>query len=97
MRKLVVSEWVTLDGVFDADTMDQWFNPYHSDERAEYIQETILASDALLLGGVTYEMLAPYWSSLRNNEMGIADRLNGHPHYWQWHPRPIADANRPDR
>ena len=81
MRKLVVSEWVTLDGVFDADTMDQWFNPYHSDERAEYIQETILASDALLLGGVTYEMLAPYWSSLRNNEMGIADRLNSAPKY----------------
>ena len=81
MRKLVVSEWVTLDGVFDADTMDQWFNPYHSDDRAEYIQETILASDALLLGGVTYEMLAPYWSSLRNNEMGIADRLNSAPKY----------------
>ncbi len=79
--KLVVSEWVTLDGVFDADTMDQWFNPYHSDDRAEYIKETILASDAILLGGVTYEMLAPYWSSLKNNEMGIAGRLNSAPKY----------------
>ncbi len=28
MRKIVVSEWVTLDGVFDADTMGQWFIPY---------------------------------------------------------------------
>ena len=28
MRKLVVSEWVSLDGVFDADTMKQWFHPY---------------------------------------------------------------------
>jgi dihydrofolate reductase len=81
MRKLVVSEWVTLDGVFDADSMDQWFNPYHSDDRAKYIQETILASDAILLGDVTYEMLAPYWSSLRNNEMGIAGRLNSAPKY----------------
>jgi hypothetical protein len=45
MRKLVVSEWVTLDGVFDADTMAQWFDPYHSDDRAEYIQERILTSD----------------------------------------------------
>ncbi len=26
-------------------------------------------------------MLAPYWSSLRNNEMGIADRLNSAPKY----------------
>jgi len=23
-RKLVASEWITLDGAFDADTMDQW-------------------------------------------------------------------------
>ena len=76
MRKVIVSEWVTLDGVFDADTMEQWFNPYHSDDRAEYIKETILACDAILLGRATYEMLAPYWSTLRNNEMGIADKLN---------------------
>lgn len=46
MRKLVVSEWVTLDGVFGADTMEQWSNPYHSDDRAKYIQQNILACDA---------------------------------------------------
>jgi hypothetical protein len=33
LRKLVVSEWITLDGVFDADTMDQWWIPYDSVER----------------------------------------------------------------
>ena len=33
MRKLVVSEWITLDGVFDADTMKEWFEPYDSDGR----------------------------------------------------------------
>ena len=81
MRKLVVSEWVTLDGVFDSETMEQWFIPYHSDDRGEYIKEGILASDALLLGRVTYEMLAAYWPTLRNNEMGIADRLNSAPKY----------------
>jgi len=26
-RKLVVSEWMTLDDVFDADTMKEWFEP----------------------------------------------------------------------
>jgi dihydrofolate reductase len=81
MRKLVVSAWVTLDGVFDADSMDQWFLPYDSVERQEYIRDGILASDALLLGRTTYEMLAPYWSSLRNNEMGVADKLNSVPKY----------------
>lgn len=35
----------------------------------------------LLLGRVTYEMLAPYWSALKKNEMRIADRLNNAPKY----------------
>jgi dihydrofolate reductase len=81
MRKIVVSAWVTLDGVFDADIMDQWFIPYDSQARQEYIREGILACDAILLGRVTYEMLAPYWSSLKKNEMGIADKLNSLPKY----------------
>ena len=46
MRKLVVSEWVTLDGVFDADTMKEWFEPYDSDDRRNYIRESVMASDA---------------------------------------------------
>jgi dihydrofolate reductase len=72
---------VTLDGVFDSDAMEQWFLPYHSDDRGEYIKEGILASDALLLGRVTYEMLAPHWSAMKNNEDGIADKLNSAPKY----------------
>ena len=76
MRKLVVSESVTVDGVFDAYTMNQWVTPYSSDERNECIQETVLASDTLLLGRTNYEMYAPYWSGQKKNEYGIADRLN---------------------
>lgn len=41
MRKLIVSEWMTLDGVFDANTMDTWWIPYDSVERQEYIKEGI--------------------------------------------------------
>jgi hypothetical protein len=44
MRKLWVKAWMTLDGVFDADTMDHWWPP--ADEaaadyarRIEYIAE----------------------------------------------------------
>ena len=81
MRKIIVSEWVTLDGVFDADTMEQWFNPYHSDERAAYITETIHGSEALLLGEVTYEMLASYWPHQKNDAMGPASKLNSMPKY----------------
>ncbi|SRR5258708_845000 len=76
MRRLVAFEWMTLDSVFDADTMDQWWVSYDSKERQTYIQETYLTSGAYLMGRTTYEMLAPFWSSLKNNEMGIADKFN---------------------
>lgn len=81
MKKLIVKEWITLDGVFDASSMNVWNAPYHSDSRARCIIEDILGADAFLYGRITYEMLAPYWSSLKNNEMGVADKLNHAPKY----------------
>jgi dihydrofolate reductase len=81
MRAIVVSVWMSLDGVFDANTMEQWFNPYESEERGEYIKNNVLTSDAVLVGRVTYEMLAGYWPNLKNNEFGIADKLNSMPKY----------------
>jgi len=79
MKKLIVKEWITLDGVFDASSMNVWNAPYHSDSRARCIIEDILGADAFLYGRTTYEMLAPYWSALKNNEMGVADKLNNAP------------------
>ncbi|MBC9913481.1 dihydrofolate reductase family protein [Chitinophaga varians] len=76
MRKLIVSTWLTLDGIFDAESMGQWFNPYDSQARQDIIREGILSADAIVFGRKTYEMLAPYWSSLKNNEMGVAAKLN---------------------
>ena len=82
MRKLVVKEWMTLDGVIDAESMDQWFFPYDSAERRAHIKEGLERSDAYLLGRVTYEMLAPYWSMLPDEaEDGIAGLLNHIPKY----------------
>jgi dihydrofolate reductase len=76
MGKLIVSEWLTLDGIFDADTMAQWFIPFDSEDRRQYIIGTMDACDAILFGRTTYEMLAPYWSPLKNNEDGLADKIN---------------------
>ena len=81
MKKLIVKEWITLDGVFDASSMNVWNAPYHSDSRARCIIEDVLGADAFLYGRTTYEMLAPYWSALKNNEMGVADKLNSAPKY----------------
>lgn len=76
MRKLIVSEWMTLDGVFDGDTMKEWFMPFDSEDRRKYIIKTMDSCDAILFGRATYEMLAPYWAPLRNNEDGLADKIN---------------------
>jgi dihydrofolate reductase len=80
-RKLAVSVWVTLDGVFDADTMDQWWNPYESAERAKYLVETVSEADALLVGRITYEMLAAYWPNQKDDKNGPASRLNSMPKF----------------
>ncbi|GMA14237.1 hypothetical protein E5F05_02620 (plasmid) [Deinococcus metallilatus] len=76
MRKLIVLERITLDGMFDAAEMEQWDHPYRSDGRGEVIARGDQDSDASLLRRKTCEMLAPVWSALKNNEFGIADKLN---------------------
>jgi len=81
MRKLIVSAWISLDGIFDAELMNEWFNPFDSAARQDYIRDGILSADAFMFGSNTYQMLAPYWSSLKNNEMGVADKLNSAPKY----------------
>jgi dihydrofolate reductase len=77
-RKLLASEWVTLDGVFDADMMDLWFKPYESPERGQTIKRLIDSTDAYLLGRVSYQMLSAYWPHQKNE---VADRLNSQPKY----------------
>ncbi|MEO8200591.1 MAG: dihydrofolate reductase family protein [Gemmatimonadota bacterium] len=80
-RRIVVSAWIAMDGVFDADTMADWFSPYDSADRGAYIQNNVQTSDAVLVGRVTYEMLAGYWPNQKHNESGIADKLNSMPKY----------------
>lgn len=76
MRKLIITEWVSLDGIFDADSMNKWWLPYDSLSRQKYIQDTINNCEIMLYGRVTYEMLYPYWSSFKHNEQGVSDKLN---------------------
>src|SRR5918996_2452635 len=63
MRKLWVKAWITLDGVFDAETMDHWWQNTNSPERMQYIKEEYEKGDVYLLGRTTYEMLWPGWST----------------------------------
>jgi dihydrofolate reductase len=81
MRKIVVSEGVTLDGVFDAQTMGQWAAPFYSDEKDEFVRKSVLGADALLLGRTTYDLQAWYWSSQKEDKYGIANHKNSMPKY----------------
>lgn len=59
MRKLVASELVSVDGVVESP--EQWQLPYFDDEMGQEIEAAIAASDAILLGRMTYEEWAAYF------------------------------------
>lgn len=58
MRNIVVTEFLSLDGVMEAPA---WTMPYWNDEIATFKGDETNASDALLLGRVTYEGFAAAW------------------------------------
>ena len=76
MRKVVVSEFVTLDGVMEAP--NEWHFPYWSNEMGKFKFDELFASGALLMGRATYEGFAAAWPSATDEE-GYADRMNGLP------------------
>src|SRR5215212_9908814 len=81
MRKIIVSEGISVDGVFDAETMGQWAAPSFSEERDELVRGLVLASDALLLGRTTYDLQAWYWPNQKDDKYGIANHKNSMPKY----------------
>ena len=78
MRKVMVTEFIALDGVVEAP--EKWSFPYWNDEIAKFKHDELFASDALLLGRVTYEGFAAAWPS-RTDETGFADRMNSLPKF----------------
>ncbi len=58
MRKVVVSEFVSLDGVMEDPG---WSLQLTGEEQQNYKFDELSASDALLLGRATYEELAASW------------------------------------
>jgi dihydrofolate reductase len=78
MRKLVVTEYITLDGIFEEP--GQWSFPFWSEESSQFKFDELLASDVQLLGRVTYEGFAKAWPTM-TDEAGFADRMNSMPKY----------------
>ena len=86
MRKLIVSEFISLDGVVEAPGGEPgykhsgWVVPFTGQEQLQYKLDEVLEADALLLGRVTYEGFAEAWPP-RSDEAGFADKMNSMPKY----------------
>ena len=82
MRKIIVSEFISLDGVFESPGDDGssfkhagWTMPYGNDEFMKFKAEELFSSGALLLGAVTYDGFAKAWPTMKGaGEFG--ERMN---------------------
>jgi dihydrofolate reductase len=78
MRKIIVTEYLTLDGVFEEP--GQWSFDYWNEESMQYKREELFSSDVQLLGRVTYEGFAKAWPTMP--ETGdFGERMNSMPKY----------------
>jgi dihydrofolate reductase len=76
MRRLIVSNLMSLDGFFEGPRQNiDWFMV--DDEFFDYAKEMLRAADTLLFGRATYEHMAAYWPTAPSDE--IADKMNGLP------------------
>jgi dihydrofolate reductase len=85
MGKVVVSQFISVDGVVeDPGGSENWerggwaFQFDRGEEGNQFKLDEVMASDALLLGRVTYEGFAEAWPSRSGD---FADKFNGMPKY----------------
>lgn len=76
MRKIVVTEFISLDGVVEDPHL--WHFEFWSDEMGTFKFQELQATDALLLGRITYDAFAAAWPG-RTDEAGFADKFNSMP------------------
>jgi len=91
MRKLVVAEGLTLDGVMQAPGHPDedrsggfdhggWQMPYFDEVAGEAVGKSMAETGAFLFGRRTYEIMAAHWPNVPKGDM-FADVLNGMPKY----------------
>lgn len=86
MRRIVVTEFVSLDGVMEdpggGETFVHggWSFKFPDPEGMRFKLDEVLDHGALLLGRVTYEGFAAAWPSM-TDEVGFADKMNSMPKY----------------
>jgi dihydrofolate reductase len=92
MRKLIVNEFMSLDGVVQAPGGDDedtsggfahggWHMRYFDDASQKWVLDSIVESGGFLLGRRTWEIFAAYWPNAPAEEQVIAEPLNTKPKY----------------
>ena len=82
--KLIVTEFVTLDGVMEAPGGEQghphsgWAGSFMGPQEVQFKLDEVLEAEAHLLGRVTYESFAGAWPG---REGPMADKINSMPKY----------------
>jgi dihydrofolate reductase len=96
MRKVIVNEFLTLDGGAQApggaeeDTdggfvHGGWHMQYMEDEPTQqWVLESIVEAGGFLLGRRTYEIFAAFWPNAPEEEQVVAEPLNSKPKYVVW-------------
>jgi dihydrofolate reductase len=75
MRKVIVSNLVSLDGFFEGPNKElDWF--VVEEEFFDFARNQLLEVDTILFGRVTYEMMAAYWPNTTDNDPVITDKMN---------------------
>jgi dihydrofolate reductase len=92
MRKLIVQEWMSFDGVVQAPgSPDEdksggfkhggWHLPYFDDMSRNWVVENLTQAGGYLLGRRTYENFAGHWPNASAEEQVLAQPLNTRPKY----------------
>ena len=86
MRRLIVSEFITLDGVIEAPGFEEhrtgrnaWALRFQNEDTQQFKMEEAFAAGALLLGRTTYQIFALFWPTAEENEFSV--RMNQLPKY----------------
>jgi dihydrofolate reductase len=86
MRRIVVSEFVSVDGVMEdpggaeGSRHGGWTFQFNDPEGMKYKLDEVLDHEALLLGRVTYEGFAAAWPGM-TDDVGFAEKMNAMPKY----------------
>ena len=98
-RKLVVSVYVSLDGVvqdpvgMENSGLGNWVGPFsRGPEGDEIMHQELWAADIALMGRTTYEGFAPVWPTI-DDPAGFAKKLNAMPKYVASNTMRHADWN----